>query len=295
MMKLKPFLRNLARYGLNIYIVLCLISGCSSSTSPTYSRQDVEKAIPRILKQEYEISVKSKLVGSTLWIYLPLQNIFEKADKPDKIPEKFKIEENENEVRDGRIRLNYLIKVIPEKERMQEYVISKAALKKINNVWDVLRRVIFSLDNKSKASMKFCCLVIADIKNGFEMREMFYCQDILKVTYRVISPGEYHHRVSFSSSMSLKIIGDTEGRNVNYKDITLRDFVAEQIKHRINLKFQKPEVNQNADIDKEIEKIIVDIINIYGLTDINTVELNNLFTDNKIIINRADINRGSMN
>ncbi len=225
---------------------------------------------------------------------MPLRDIFEKADKPDKLLEKFKIEENENEFKGDYLSLNYLIRVIPQKEKIQEYRITKSALKKINDVWEVLRRVILSMDSKSRAGIKFCCLVIADIKNGFEMKEIFFFQDILKVTYRIISPGEYQHRISFDSSVSLKIIGDREGRHLNYKDITLRDFVAEQIKHRINLKFQKPEVSQNADIDKEIEKIIVETINIYGLRDISAAELNNLFTNNKIILNKMDINRGSI-
>jgi hypothetical protein len=293
-MKSKPFLRNLARHVLNIFIVLCCISGCSSSTTPTYSRQDVEKSIQRILREEYKIGVKSKLLGQTLWIYLPLKSIFEKADKPDKLLVKFKVEENDNEFKGDLLRLNYLIKVVPENEKIQEYRITKSAMKKINNVWDVLRRVILSMDKKSRAGIKFCCLVVADIKNGFEMKEIFYCQDILKVTYRIISPGEYQHRVSFDSAVSLKIIGDREGRHLNYKDLSLRDFVAEQIKHRINLKFQKPEVNQNADIDKEIEKIILETINIYGLGDISVAELNNLFTNNKVILNKMDISRGSI-
>lgn len=294
MMKLRLSLKNLAKRGLNICVVLCFISGCSSSTTPTYTRQDLEKSIPRILSQEYKIDAKSKLLGSTLWIYLPLKDMFEKADKPEKVLEKFKIEENENEFKGDRLNLNYLIKVVPENEKTQEYKISKAAFKKINHVWEVLRRIIFSMDRKSKSSIKFCCLIIADIKNGFEMKEIFYCQDILKVTYTIISPGEYQHRVIFDLAVSRKIIGDREGRHVNYKNITLRDFIAEQIKHRINLKFQKPEVNQNVDIDKEIEKIIVETINIYGLKDISAAELNNLFTNNKIILNKMDINRGTI-
>jgi hypothetical protein len=283
-MKLRLSLKNLARRGLKICVVLCIL-GCSSSTTPTYTRQDVEKSIPRILSQEYKIEVKAKLVGSTLWIYLALKDMFEKADKPEKIREKFKIEENENEFRGNRLRLNYLIRVVPENEKIQEYKISKSAFEKINHVWMILRRIIFSMDRNSKSSIKFCCLVIADIKSGFEMKEIFYCQDISKVTYRIISPGEYHHRIISDLALSPKIIGDREGRHLNYKDITLRDFVAEQIKHRINLKFQKPEVNQDVDIDKEIKKIIVETINIYGLKDISVAELNNLFTNNKIILN----------
>jgi len=36
----------------------------------------------------------------------------------------------------------------------------------------------------------------------------------------------------------------------------LEEFIADQIQNRIKLKFQKPEVPANADIDKEVLKIV---------------------------------------
>ena len=62
-----------------------------------------------------------------------------------------------------------------------------------------------------------------------------------------------------------------------------------QVMHRINLKFGKPEVDKNADVDKEIAKIITYVLKTYGLKDFTAVELNNLITQNKIILNRKAI------
>jgi hypothetical protein len=289
MMKSRLFSKNSVRCGLNLSLILCFVAGCSSSTTPTYSKADVDKTIERILKDEYRIKVKSRLVGQTLWVYVPLEDILEKDKKPEKYPERFRISENENELNSGYLILNYLIKPVPERQKKQEYKFSKASMEKIGNVSEVLRRVILSMDPKARDGIKFFYLVAADIKNAFEIRELIYCRDMIKVVYKFISPGEYHHRVAYDSRQSFKIVGDKEGRHLNYKNITMGEFITQQIKHRINLKFQKPEAKQGADIDKEIAGIIIETLKIYAFRKVDSAELNNLVTQNKIILKQAEI------
>lgn len=289
-MKSKPFLKSLVKRGLllNTYIVIFLIFGCSLSTAPTYIKEDIDKAIQDICKNEYNIDVKVKLLGSTLWLYLPVEDMFAKSDKPQKYLERFSIEDNKVGFAGGTLKLEYMIKNIPEKENFQEYKYNKIVLDKINNVWKALRRVLFSLKrSREENEPKFFCLVTADIKNGFQTWEIFYYLDLKKVSYEFISWTEYQHRVIEASDMSPQIIGDTDGLHLNYRDITLEEFVALQIQHRIKLKFQKPEVDKNADIDKEILKITVYTIKTYNLRDFLGVELDNLFTQNRIVLNQA--------
>ena len=64
-------------------------------------------------------------------------------------------------------------------------------------------------------------------------------------------------------------------------------FLMEQIKQRIKYKFQKPEVEKNADIDKEIAKIVVNTLKIYGFKDFDVIELYNAQTKNRVILNKA--------
>jgi hypothetical protein len=261
--------------------------GCFS-TAPTYLKEDIDKAIQDICKNEYNIDVKVKLVGSTLWIYLPVEDMFTKADKPEKYSERFVIEDNKVGFKDGTLKAEYIIKSTPETEKTQEYKYNKVVLDKINNVWKVLRRVLFSLKrSREEHEPKFFCLVTADIKNGFETREIFYYLDLKKVSYEFISWTEYQHRVLTDSDISLEAIGDTQGEHLDYRDITLDEFVASQIQHRIKLKFQKPEVDKNADIDKEILKIIIYTVKTYNLRDFSYVELDNLLTQSRTILNRA--------
>lgn len=290
MMKSKPSLKNLAKSGLflSLAILLCIICGCSSSTKPTYLKEDIDKAIQDICKNEYNIYVRVKLVGQTLWIYLPVEDMLAKSDKPEKYLERFAIDDNRVGFKTGRLKLEYVIKNVPEKEKFQAYKYNKVVLDKINNVWKALRRVLFSMErHKEGNEPKFFCLVTTDIKNGFETREIFYYLDLKKVSYEFISWTEYQHRVIEDADISAGAIGDKDGQHLNYRDITLDEFIAGQIQHRIKLKFQKPEVDKNIDIDKEILKIIIYTVKTYDIRDFSDVELNNLLTQNRIVLNRA--------
>lgn len=292
MMKLKLSLKSLVKRGLLLNLTLllfCFIFGCTSSTTPTYLKEDITKAIQDICRNDYKIEVKTKLIGQTLWVYIPLEDIFVKADKPEKFVEKFSIEQNRNEFQSGVFKLDYLIKTIPEQEKYQEIKYDKSAAEKVNNIYKVLFRVLFSMEQLKKGGPQFFCVITADIKNGVEIKEIFYYLDLKKLSYNFISRSEFQHRTIEDMQILPEIIGDKEGLYLNYKDITWEEFILGQIQQRIRLKFQKAEVNKNADIDKEILKIVIYTLKTYNFKDFSSVELNNLLTNNKMVLNQAAI------
>lgn len=289
MMKLRLSLKNLARRGLNLCIIACLLYGCSSSTAPTYRKEDIEKSIQNICKNEYKLDIKAKLAGSTLWIYLPVEGLIEKSDKPEKVTERFNIEQSKGEFADGILSLKYSIKPIPEQEKYQEYKYNKNVLENINSIWKVLRRVIFSMKCIKGEEPKFYSLIIADTNMGVQIKELLYYLDLKKVSYGYISWEEYQHRSIVDQDIAPELVQDKEGLHINYRDITFKEFLLAQIGQRIKLKFQKPEVDKNADIDKEVIKVIEYTLKVYDFKDFSAVELNNLLTQSRIILNRAAI------
>jgi hypothetical protein len=266
--------------------------GCSLATTPSYIKEEIDKAIQDICKLEYKLDIKARLIGQTLWVYLPAEDILEKSDKPEKFTEKFSIETNKSAFVDGEFKVEYAIKQVPDEEKSQEYKFNKDALEKNGNVWKVIRRVLFSMERaKEEHEPKFLCVVTADIKNGFVMKEIVYITDLKKVSYQFISWTEYQHRAIQDIGLSPGAIGDKEGGNLDYKDIALEDFLALQIQQRIKLKFHKPEVEKNADVNQEILKIVIYTIKTYQFKNFNDVELANLANDreNKIILNRVAV------
>ncbi|MEI6631851.1 MAG: hypothetical protein WCL25_04485 [bacterium] len=296
MTKSKPSSRKPARPVLSSLCgLLLLLAGCSSSTSPTYLTQDISAAIQNICKNEYNLDVKTKLVGQTLWIYLPVENMFTKSDKPEKYSERFAVDYAQGEFKESLFKMEYLVRPVPETMKQQGYKYDKAVSEKVNNVWKVLRRVIFSTDHSKNNAPKFFYMITADTKNGFKIQELFYSLDLKKVSYGYISWSEYQHRSIQETQLSPFIIGDKQGLHLNYKDITMEEFLSRQISHRIKLKFQKTEVEKNADIDKEIYKIIAHTLKIYNFKDFTAVELNNLLTRDKAVLSKADVLAGVTN
>lgn len=293
-MKLRLFSKNSVRAGLNSLILIILVSllGCSSSTEPSFQRENIAGAIQDICKKEYNIDVRAKLFGRTLWVYLPIEELLTKKDKPEEFPTRFEIKENDSQLKNHTLKVNYSIEAIPEKKVPQEYGYDKKALEKINNVWKVLRRVLFSMERSRESEPQFCSIVIADIKNGIVSKEVFYYRDLKKVSYGYISWDEYQHRTITESYMSPEAFGDKEGSFLIYGDITFKEFIPEQIMHRVKLKFQKPEVEISADIDKEILKLAEHTLKIYNFSDFSTLELDNLVTQNKIVLNRNAVLTG---
>jgi hypothetical protein len=294
MTKLRLSSKNSVRAGLNslILILLLSLSACSSSTAPSFQRENIAQAIRDICKKEYAIEVRTKLFGRTLWVYLPVEDILIKKDKPETFPEKFEIKKNGSELNNGALRVSYSIGAIPEKETQQEYGYDKKAMDKINNTWKVVRRVLFSMERSSESEPQFCYIVTADIKNGIVSKQIIYCNDLRKVSYGYISWDEYQHRSVTESYMSPEAFGDKEGSFLVYRDITFNEFIPQQIVHRVKLKFQKPEVETNADIDKEIRKIAEHTLKTYNFSDFSTLELENLVTRNKIMLKRNAVLTG---
>jgi hypothetical protein len=266
------------------------LCGCFfSAGKPTYTTQNIAKSLQDVALSEYKTGISVKLVGSTLWIYMPVTDLFIKNPKPDKYPEKFKIQTNSGAFKGDAFIGEYLIKPVPVKDKSQEYKINKDISEKIGTLWKIIRRVLFSIQPSQREDIKFVVMAIGDIKNGFEVQEIFYTRDLKKVSYGLMSIWEFQHRVIQDSSVSPLVIGDKTGRHLTYRELTLPEFVAKQIEYRVSLKFQKPEVEQNVDIDREVSRIIMETLRMYELTDIEEVTFKNLDLNKNVTLSHPDI------
>jgi len=290
MMKSKRSSKSLVKVGLKILPLVLFLSACNSSVAPSFLKEDISRAVKDICKKEYKLDIITHLVGRTFWVYMPLENIM--ANKPEKYLERFLVESKRSQFNEKIINVNYFVKLVPETEKQQEWSLDKSVNTKIFNVLQVVRRVFFSMDNSEKNEPLFFCIITADVAKGFELKQIFYCPDLKKVSYGFISQTEYQHRIVQDSEVSEEIIADKEGRHLVYRDITLEEFLAEQIRCRIEMKFRKPEVEKNADIDKEVSKIVTLTLNTYLFKDFALVEMTNLVTEAKTILNQAAVFAG---
>jgi hypothetical protein len=291
-MKLKLSSKSLVKAGLKLLlplIFILLLSACNSSVTPSFLKEDITRAIKDICKKEYSLDTVTTLSGNTLWVYLPLENIISKPDKPEKYTERFLWEKKKNSLDEKILKINYLIQPTAEKEKQQEMALDKTVNEKIFNILQVIRRVLFSVGSPKQDIPQFFCIVTADIRNGFEIKQIFYFPDLKKLSYSFISQTEYQHRIIQNTTVSAGILGDRTGGHLDYRDITLEEFIADQIQSRIKLKFQKPEVEASVNIDKEVLKIVTYTLDAYHFKNFTLLEMSNLVTGKKIIFNQTAI------
>lgn len=182
---------------------------------------------------------------------------------------------------DSIISFDYDIIAVGETKELQNKKINPKATKKMQKVFSALRRVILSLKHSADEPL-FFVTVTADIKNGLELIEITYIDDLKKALYGMISITEYQHRSLQDLRISFEAIGDKEGTHVKFQDIKFNDFLIEQIRQRVRSKFQRPEVQKEADIDKEVIRSISHVFEIYKFNGFSMLELKNLVTGNKL-------------
>jgi len=286
----------LARTVLRLFLLASFIAGCSPSVIPNYPKEYVEKSIQDIAKKEYQISCRAKISGQTLWVYLPVEDLFVPLTKPEKSLERFAVDYSKANyhkegTQEGTVSLEYLVRPVQEKKSPNPpYQYNKAVSEKIANLSKVALRVLHDSGYSHSEKIQFFCLVVADIKNGFEIKEVMYYPDLKKLTYMIIDSNEYQHRVIQDSNVAPpQIIGDKEGLHLAWEEITMRDFILKQIEQRVRLKFRKPEVERESDIDKEITKTAIHTIKSYNFKDFTRLEFDNLFSNKKVILTQQEV------
>lgn len=291
-MKLRLSSRNSAKAALSSLICLSLVFGCSLPFEPTYTLENLNPSLVKIADEEYHIHIMSTLAGRTLWIYLPVQeDIFIEADpnKSEEDTKRFEVNSIEGYLKDGTMGFQYDAQELPEdiKER-QKTTFNPNVSDKINKVLRSVRRVLFSL-KRHKDEPQFFVMAVADTKKGIEMITITFVDDFKKAFYEIISWTEYQHRAVQNIGLSFEAIGDLEGKHLKLQDMDFRSFLIEQMKQRIRIKFNHPEVEKGTDVDREVIKSIKKVLEIYKFEDFSFLELKNLFTSKNTSLSRAAV------
>jgi len=67
----------------NLLFSLIITILISCTTSPTFTRKDIEKVLERICKDEFGISVTALRIKDTIWIYAPFENLINENNEFD--------------------------------------------------------------------------------------------------------------------------------------------------------------------------------------------------------------------
>ena len=264
-------------FSFSLYINL---SGCQNSLEPTFKEEDIPEHVKQICKDEYKLDVITERTETTLWIYVPLSKILDK----------------DYGVKEGKI----------FDEEMTD---------KLRNILSTIGRVVLS----SNKTPEFFALWASDINIGLDYIIMGNVLDIKKAYADSLPFTELNKRYVMKFNVNPEAIQDTTGRHLKPYNITLPDFLMQQMVQRMSVQFQEEALkkyfkvekvdgifNNNAfileysikplakpdktiDVMKEILNTVTYCIKIYEFQDFSWVEINDLVTQDKIVVNKADI------
>ena len=213
------------------FLAVCLIGAWLAGCMPTYPKENLTESIVQVCKKEYDIDVKAEIVGKTVAIYLPLENLMDFT-----------------------------------------FALTKGASEKINDVILSVSRVVLSTD----ADVDFYCIIAHDVRiPEIQVIIIKSTNDVKRLLLNDISRGEYGKRLLIdirlnpqsqkersvqevfrkmdldpqwqeqvmndffrSEPAAMGDIGYWNGR-FYMKDITLPEFLAEQMASRLKIEFKE--------------------------------------------------------
>lgn len=280
MMKLKLSLKNSAKSALLFSIFSITLTGCYETFEPTYKERDIPNIVKRICKEEYNLDVTTKRTSTTLWIYAPVEKMLHKD---------FGIKEDK--------------------------IFDDEMSDKSRNILTAIGRVLISSDKPPE----FYALLVSDTNLGLDYTIIGNVLDMKKSFSGAVPWTEANQRYVIKFKRTSEAIGDITGRHLEAYDVTLQDFLAEQMAQRINVRFQQEDIkkyfkveksegtfindtfflrysieqvlksDKEIDTKKEILDIITYCIKTYEFRDFSTLELNDLIMQDKIVLNNAAI------
>ncbi len=261
------------------------LSGCQNSLEPTFKEEDIPYLVKQICKDEYKLDVITQRSETTLWIYVPLARILDK---------------------------DYGIK--------EDKIFDEGMADKLRNILSTVGRVVLSSNN----APEFFALWASDINIGLDYIIIGNVLDIKKSYADSFPFTELNKRYVMKFTVNPEAIQDTVGRHLKFYSIRLPDFLAQQMVQRISADFQgeglkkyfkvekidgifnndafileysiKPlaKPDKTIDVTKEILSTITYCIKIYDFQGFSRVEINDLVTQEKLLLNKAAILAGPM-
>jgi hypothetical protein len=278
---------NIKFRKLLIIILLFFLAGCGGGHEKVKFSVTTSAALQKfeVLSKEAGYSPVFKLTGSTLWVYMPLEEPLmniqagESSAVASKSPGAAKmslvyydVKFNAGEfniVYDDEMRRTYPSNINYKTSYRESYQ------QKQQSILNFILRAFY--DAKEP---EFIVLVFADIVNGMEAKTIFYFDDMRKASSMppALSTDEYAKRFITEVNGEKGAIGDKEGRHLDWKPLSWPDFLTRQIKHRIAFKFQQSTFPPSQETRQELAQICLDAIKAYDFKDYKAIVLEDIAT-----------------
>jgi len=295
--------------------MLCLltVSGCfKAPLPPERTRRAADEQLQKICREDYRLDVVIKPLKNTVWIYLPFKENFfdykageQGGNKPSSRANSSRvIKFLDGEWADRNFHFTFAIidevnypapdpgfsSYFPESFTTAQRNILAAIYRAYGELEKVPGDIEFdnqarqmkheNLVNayiKTDKAPDFFVMVITDIKRGIESRVVLYFPDLVRGSTDPSFSEEYQRRlISKDLRGHVAAIDDTAGEYLQPTEISLPEFLTEQMQQRIRFKYQKSDFPPQDENVNEILKIISATVSGYNFWDFDGVKLEDL-------------------
>lgn len=278
-------------------------SGCGKkqeqAKQPKITVTEAQKKFETKSREDYDLHVITKMAGRTMWIYLPTKEpIFdyeaqrENSADAERKPPKFAVQYIDGNFEEQRFFLEYDI-INRKKSKKEDYGYSSSYtdtyVKQQNNLFTAISDVFFNGDIEEKETPRFFVIVITDIRKGIETRATLYLEDFKRYMSGDLPYDEYMKRFLADTKGGQSMIGDETGSHLEYKDVSMAEFLVKQIINRVNFKFQHSDFEPPDNYDDTIVGIVADTTRYYDFKEFQTVQLFNLRQEKKYLFEKNQL------
>ena len=282
------------RYLLSIFLLIGLF-GCSPHPKPEpVPVSEAHQNLITKIQENLHATAVIQQVDTTLWIYIPLEESLIALKGTKDGPMMVKEVSEKDAVRfidcnyiDGSFVIDY--EVGPERRYPKSFGYASSYSDRFTSLQQGLYSLVQSNLTETKtdehfSKPEFVYLIIADINAGIELESLIYFGDF---KHMMNAQAEFQKRVVGEVRGHENMIGDKTGNHLSLTPMDISHFLARQIVHRINFKYNRSTFPPTEKPLVEIEQQIKTVLELYNFTDYNKIILNNL-EDNSTTTLTAD-------
>lgn len=290
---------------------LFLFTSCAKKPATPPEATGLEKEFLENFKKtaqlSYALNSTARIFGKTFWIYIAtdkeLVQISTMSGRDGFTPEKIiKFLDIKCQYEDSVFNTNYIfLKYSPEERTKQQDLFQKniggSSLYQdfTETTLEILQKAYFSIGDivAKTENLNFFAICLADIKNGIKITFVIHRLDMEQFLNSMLPPDEFYGRMILKTDGSKEIVNDKYGISLQYNDISLTDFLEEQIVNNIRSKINEmekfyPEQLKAVDkLDDIMLQTIYDVTSKYEFNDYLLVEVEDIITRDKLSLSKS--------
>ncbi|MFC1753640.1 hypothetical protein ACFL96_09655 [Thermoproteota archaeon] len=294
---------------------LVISSGCTTKPPSDLEKSDIENVFLESFKTKstlgFPVDINTTISGKTFWIYIATEKdiltISPASSMGGVAPEKIiKFLEVKCDYKDSYFVLDYIFLKYAEEEIAKEKDILKKSVGGTmlyqdftDTTIEVLQKTYSSIGDivSDVDDLNFFAISLANIKKGLMITFIIHKLDMEQFLLGMLPSDEFYNRMIMKTEGNKDIINDKYGLHTEYNDISLTNFLREQIVNHsratIN-ELERYEPEKIKTIDKLDDILIEDFYKVttkYEFQDYLFLEVNNIISKEKVLLSKSKLER----